>query len=278
MPHPTKTKNSKRKKHIKKEGDGLTRHPRPLGLTLMNLNQLKQDNRTKLNERILNLYIQQGMCWMGKPKTITDMALYLNMQPEQLLRTMNKELDRLSLFFDGEEGMRLARVHYQNLLSKSLEILAQHQHQCTILQSQQGNEYVPFLTGEVNRSLANWATAMKPYMEVVTRLENRLQSPSHGKLASGAEKYISASEAITILQNEPSMLTDKALVAAKEKEMVGLPEVNARYQDLTSIGIKYRGISPSLNPSEDTLKEPKRHDGHHERSADDTPNADDFIA
>lgn len=274
MPHPTKNK----KKHQPREGDGINRHPRPLGLTLMNLNQLKQDNRTKLNERILNLYIQQGMCWMGKPKTITDMALYLNMQPEQLLRTMNKELDRLSLFFDGEEGMRLARVHYQNLLSKSLEILAQHQHQCTILQSQQGNEYVPFLTGEVNRSLANWATAMKPYMEVVTRLENRLQSPSHGKLASGAEKYISASEAITIMQNEPSMLTDKALVAAKEKEMVGLPEVNARYQDLTSIGIKYRGISPSLNPSEKDLKEPKRHDGHHERSADDTPNADDFIA
>lgn len=276
MPHPTKNK-TKRKKHIPNQGDGITRHPRPLGLTLMNLNSLNHSNkeRNQLNQRILNLYIQQGMCWMGKPKTITDMALYLNMQPEQLLRTMNKELDRIAIFFDGEEGQRLARVHYQNLLSKSLEILAQHQNQCTILQTQQGNEYVPFLTGEVNRSLANWATAMKPYMEVVTRLENRLQSPSHGKLASGAEKYISASEAIVILQNEPSMLTDKALVAAKEKEMVGLPEVNARYQDLTSIGIKNRGISPSQTS---LGKEPKRYDGHHERGADDTPNPDDFIA
>lgn len=279
MPH--KTKNQTKKESGKREvfNDGHIRHPRPLGLTYLNLNALTNQNlKQNLIERIINLYVNEGMQWMGKQQSVAEMALYLNIRPEKLLVLMNRDIERLMGFFEGKEGMALARVSLNLGLKKGLEILALHHNQVHLLLGQQGNEYVPFLSAEVNKALSNYSSAMKPYLDTIKlmtdKMTNNPYSPSDGTSSNGGTKYLSASEAIALLnQNTDSMYTNKELVAEKELILLGLPDVNARNQDLSLIGVRQTKSSDILSTRNTDRNQPILP----ERGKDDVPDAKDFI-
>lgn len=278
-----KNKNKKQRKEFtppERFTDGNLRHPRPMGLTMLNLNTLKNQNlKENLTQRIVNLYVNEGMQWMGKQTSVAEMALYLNIRPERMLTLMNKDIERLMGFFEGKEGMALARVQLNLALKKGLEILALHHNQVHLLLGQQGNEYVPFLSAEVNKALGNYSSAMKPYLDAIKLMTDKMStspySPSTGDSSNGGTKYLSASEAIAILnQGSDSMYTNKALVDEKMQTMLGLPDVNARNQNLTEIGIRQTGSSTGNMHGKTNQKTQIIP----ERGKDDVADTEDFVA
>lgn len=253
MKKQSKTKKL-RKDHERIERDTQDTHiryPRPLGFTYLNQTLKKTKEGTEEWNKLRNLqinqciklYVNEGMHWMGKQIPINQLAIYLNIEPNTLLILMNKEVERISNFFDGNEGKRLARVTFLQGLKKSLEICALTEHQTKILLAQQGTEYVPFLTSEVNRSLANLINAQKPTHDLLKMLTekqitNILINLDKQSETSGIH-YLSPDEArVIIAESGPSLLGNPSAIAAKESELGQLPDVLARNQDLSTIGVR----------------------------------------
>lgn len=262
----------------------IIRYPRPLGFTYTAINtKNNKEERKRMEDTIINLYIERGMEMEGKRMSVQEMATFLQIPTQTLLMRINKGMERISGFFDGKEGKRAARVLWQNSVLKGLEIMALVDHQTRTLMAQQGAEYVPFLTGEVNRSLANLINAQKPIADLLKMLTEKNQINilinTDGDSSTSGKTYISPSQAIDIIQKEGiTMYNNPTLIAAKEQELLGLPNVNARTQDLTSIGIKNRpNLSIDPIPISDSKALPgteKRYEVHHEKVQD----AEDFIA
>lgn len=235
---------NKRKDHIKKEEDNILRVPRPLGITYANLNP--NQNKEALKDKIIEIYVNNNYELNGKQIRITELGTYLGINTMELMRRMNRQIERISNLFDSKDGRVFARVHFLGLIKKGLEICALTQHQTEILMAQQGKEYVPFLTGEVNRSLTNLINAQKPVADLLKMLTekqitNIILNLDKQSETSGVH-YLSPDEArLMITESGPSLLLNPALLAEKEIALGRLPDVNARNQDLTSIGIRHNG-------------------------------------
>lgn len=280
---PRKTRKKTKKEYIKEDymDDGILRVPRPLGFTYTVIQSKKQGkDMDKLIDKTIQLYINNNMHWNGKQTPIQEMASYLNMNTQTLLMKANREVERISNFFDGSEGQRFARVQFFNMVKKGLEIQALVSHQTQILMAQQGNEYVPFLTGEVNRSLTNLINAQKPMQELIKMLGeknaiNILINMDKQSETSGAH-YLSPEQAMKMIQEQPSSLLGNAyLIEQKEAELGELPDVTARNQDLSKIGVKI----PKKNITENlSIGNANIHDNRPSRVPNQVDEADDFIA
>lgn len=284
-----KLKTKKRKKYIRKEtkSDGKLRVPRPLGFTytsiiLNNHKNNKEEYNNLLNQlkqRTIEIWINNDMQLNGKQVKVTEIAQYLNLRTNQVLVMMNKEIERISNFFDGPDGKRIARVSFFQGLKKSSEIMAQVQNQANILMCQQGTEYVPFLTGEVNRSLTNLINAQKPMQDLLKMLMEKHTTniilPVDGTSSNGGQHYLSPEQALEMLNNDPSLLNNPAAIEAKEKELGLLPDVLARNQDLSKIGVRIPAklISPYIRENATNI-----HNNRPDRVPNDIPNADEFNA
>lgn len=279
---PRKTKKQKRDKEPREiyEGDGHTRYPRPLGFTYTAIaSKTNQEDRDKLKETVINLYINGGMQLNGKQLSIQELATFLQIPVQTMILRINKGMERISGFFEGNEGKRLARVLWQNSVLKGTEILGLIEGQTRLLLAQQGKEYVPFLSGEVNRSLGNLINAQKPIHDLLKLLIEKnpinILINGDGDSSAGGKRYISPSEAIDMIQIEGStMYQNKDLIAAKEKTLLGLPDVSARTQDLTSIGIKRTSRELDETDSSKESSTDIRHHEHHNQ----VPNTEDFNA
>lgn len=247
------------------------RLPRPLGFTYTIIQYTKTQNKELidiLKKKTIQLYVNEDMKLNGKPITINQLAQYLNETPEFIMREMNREVERIANFFDGSEGKRLARVNWHQSLKKGLEIQALTSHQTAILMAQQGNNYVPFLTSEVNKSLANLINAQKPIHDLIRMLVDKNQINillNTADTTHSGQHYLSPEQAMVMLNNVPSMLGNEAMIEAKEAELLALPDmpnVNARNQDLTKIGIRNVPIEAHPIPIKGTVN---RHAEHHER-------------
>jgi hypothetical protein len=233
--------------------DNIRRVPRPLGITQLNLTRLKLKKEGKLEEETkqgnklkeicINIYVRDNFNWMGKMVPMNHFASYLNMRTEELMIQVNREIERISLWMMGEEGKALARGLLFKGAQKSLEILALASGQTQVLLAEQGDKYVPFLSAEVNRSIANLTGAHKPLMEVLKAMTEK--SPinilinNNGKSGTSGDEYLTPEMALQLIHNNgSSMANDPTLIEAKVQEMGALPDVQARNQDLSTIGIK----------------------------------------
>lgn len=262
-------------KNLKQEGNKPLRYPRPLGFTYTAIFANKTKNEEQiddLRDRTIELYVADGMKLNNKPLTINQLAQYLNLPSEQILRRINRVIERVSKFFDGDEGKRLARVNWHQSLKKGIEIMALIDHQTAILMAKQGNNYVPFLTNEVNKSLTNLINAQKPIHDLIKMLTEKSQINilvNNANNASGGTNYLSVEAALNLLNNVPSMLGNGTLIEAKEAALLALPNmpnVNARNQDLNKIGIRHTPIEAYPIPIKGTEN---RHAEHHERVPND---------
>lgn len=119
--------------------------------------------------------------------------------------------------------------------------MAQSQAQTDILMASQGTKYKAFESTEVNRSIANLITSQKPLQDYIKMLTDKIAdnpyvNPSK-KFGNTGNRYITPDEANNMVQNQSSLLTSPEYLQAIENNLGALPDVNARNQDLTSIGI-----------------------------------------
>lgn len=278
-----KPERKRKKEYIKpiEFNDGKVRVPRPLGFTYTLIANKNQDREiiNQLRKKTIELYVNQNFTLNNKPTKIDELASYLGMNTQTVLREMNREIERITNFFDGKEGRQIARVRYEMAVKKSLEIQALVAQQTQTLMHIQGTKYVPFLTTEVNRSLANLITAQKPVHDLLKMLTEKQQIniliPSDGDSRTSGQHYISPEQAMKMItEKAESLLGNADAIAAKEVELGSLPDVLARNQDLTKIGVR-------IPAKVDKIYMPNNANSHNNRP-DRVPNevhdADDFIA
>lgn len=226
------------------------RIPRPIGYTYLcqeiHKSQDKdkqEDLRKELIRRTIEIYVNNNLQWMGKQMNVTEFATYLNIDTRELLMRMNKEFVRIGNFFDDEKGQAFARAQLFAAIKKGLEISAQVEAQAHVLGTAQGNKYVPFLSSAVNQALGNLINSQRPIHDLLKLITDK--SPTNpfintdGSSSTSGAKYLTPETAIKLINNgTASLLNDSALLAAKAEELKALPDVNARNQDLTSIGVR----------------------------------------
>lgn len=270
------------------------RYPRPLGTTYAAIQYTqepdtykKQRFKERLQENTIEQYISSGFKLNNKTYTIAELATYLDMKPERILLGLNRTIIRMNKMMKGEDGMALARVCFFQAIQNALEGTSLARHQAQILATAQGDNYVPFLTKELNTAIANLSSSTKPLMEL---LKLNLDS----KLTGGADtqqgndfhtKYLSPDDALklintelTSIQNSDQKLEQKLLEIGTEIE---LPEVRASYQNNTDIGIPIVAkIMPESVPKSTDKTSPEHHQNRRQQQlhiADDLE-AEDFTA
>jgi len=226
------------------------RVPRLRGTTLMAIEAHQtKDKKETIMSNIRKLYIDHytlnNMTVLGRTVNIEDMATWLNIPTKYLLRELNREVGRIGNILQGKDGAQFTRALLMGLISKSLEAHSLIANQVHILSSQQGREYVPFLTSELNKILATLSTATKPVTEIVKLLTDNnpgvIINNVNGAQANISNSSITVDQAVNLIKSEGflSMLEDEGLLNQKLLTMgTDLPEIRAQYQDLNSIGIK----------------------------------------
>lgn len=258
MPTKNKTKTKKRTKNKSKDkalsrirDNSSIRYPRPLGLTYAMIGyhneqvpETKQETLQKAKQLLINTWSANGLMLNNKLITIGSMATFLNIPVEQLTILMNKQLIRLAGFMDDDKTKVWARAQFFGAFNLGLESQALARMQVHTLLASQGDTYSPFITTEVNKAIANLTNAQKPIMDLLklTLEKNNVNTLINLNTSAVQESnaYIGPDQAIKLIrENSQSLLMDEAALGQKAAAMLGtIPEVNARAQDLTSIGLK----------------------------------------
>lgn len=253
---------------IKKTKEKVLRYPRPLGLTNI-CNQVylepNPQNKEKLLQKRNNIIIQQyvtnGLYYNGVQVPINQMATYLNIHTTELLLRMNTEFTRIGKFFDGQEGHQLARAALLGSFFGILETQSLAKSQTRILAADQGQRYVPFLSGELNRAIKNEMDSYRPLMDVLKLLSDNPGTNIfiQNNTQSSTNNYLSPDQALKLIEAKqlPSLLTNPDLIPGKENELSHVPQVGAKFQNLNNIGIRYNGTENN-SQAEDTEHEEVR--------------------
>jgi len=145
------------------------RIPRPTGLTNMIKNHSRiKDERMRgkelkrIKEHVINQYIREGFRLNGETKDIGDIGRYLGETEKWVLQ----RIQRFGTLLEGKDQDGLSKALKAMSLQASMASRSIIMAQATYLFESQSveyqksnpgkkNGYVPFLTSEVNRSLAN---------------------------------------------------------------------------------------------------------------------------
>lgn len=231
------------------------RIPRPLGTTIQSIQYRKQTNpelkdkiKEKLIANVIEQYTANNQYLHNQYLSIDDIAMFLGITGYEVMRLMNKSLERMNRFFENQAGNEsLARVVFLGLLKKSQEAQSEAQQQLAILKASQGGQYKAFISGEVNKAVKNLMDSTKPTLEIIKALQERNPNNIFTNPAAQSNTqnniYITTTEASKMLTDKPipTLLTDQSLLDEMGQSIQSLPDVNAKSQDLTSIGIKYSG-------------------------------------
>lgn len=235
--------------------------PRPLGLTFqaIQLRALPEDQsqqKTKeIQKRLVELYVAQGTKINNRTMNIQEFSSYIGLSTIELMKMMNKELERIDGFFDnnGKGSRAQTRALFLGLFFEVQQASQMAQKQATILAKAQGQKYVPFLSSSLNQAIANLSTSFKPSIELVKLLDGTSSNnPNSNGLTTNTQNnhyHITPDKAFEIArkayqnstENDAQIDTPSTPFLLPEMEP-NLPEVRAQFQDLNSIGIRHDGL------------------------------------
>lgn len=252
------------------------RVPRPMGLTYASIGlrqsithdpNKEKEQRMKLQMIMIKQWIANGMILNGKLISIENMSLLIGLPSDTIMRTMNKEFIDMKRIMGKEELGTLTSVMIGICGKKILESEAHSDSRLRMLEASEGGTYRAFISTEVNKAMGNKLQAVKQITDFTKVLLDaskayRESVPGDPNPNAKSIKYLGTDEAIILINSQhKSMLEDEGLIEAKEKELLGLPNIDGRNQDLTSIGIRHTGqVDPK--PGEDAS--PRNHANSHE--------------
>lgn len=238
------------------------RQSRELGITALSIQYNREQDKNKkdklkekLQERAIEHYIANNYQYNGVQIPMDQFATYIDMNMVTLIRTMNRNLERTNKLLEGTQGVSFTRALFLNALKKSLEISESCKSQSLLLKACQGDSFKPFLTAELNRSLASEINSLNPTIQLLKLVMDKSTVNPIIQIVNNLEQnnqYITPLEASKLIETKHlgSVLTDvgmlQGLVDSGELEDLNdLPEVGAKYQDLTKIGIRYKPSGPT---------------------------------
>lgn len=251
------------------------RIPRPLGITYQSINLRSQLNkedqqllREKLQMLILKQWIANGLMLNNISYSIDDMITYTGLPLITIQRVMNAEFMSMRKVLGKEELGTLASVMISLSLKKILETEALSRSRVRMLETSEGGEYRAFVSAEVNKSYANLMTAQKQIVDLTKvildagkttniLIQNNVPQTAQSTAHIGQEEAL-----ILINKATKSLIEDNEGLDRKMSAMEGLPDINARNQNLTTIGIKHIGDGPQ----EPTLEAINEHESRASRA------------
>jgi hypothetical protein len=266
------------------------RVPRPLGLTikaqhlgtLTDPNQ-KQEKLKELHLYIIQYYILNDYTICKQYKTYQQLAQYLNIDEEVCMSYVVKCMKKNTELFDKIDAQEQTRELIFSAQKKGLEIQALALNQVAILSRTQGDTYKPFVSGELNKSIANVISHNKnqadfafKYLDALLRIMGAQKDgqamPLMGtKKAQEGTQFLSVSDALSLIsQHNPRESWNEDMVKAlMGPEGTQFPDVRAATQDLRAIGIRHDGTQslPQENKASEgngTPEDGPDHKHHHE--------------
>lgn len=228
------------------------RMPRPLGMTYQSIHYNKETEESKkeiILKKIQSIYIDQYVTnsgyLMGNYMTIDNLGSLLKMGTMEVMRAMNRTMERISKLMGMDENNHWARAAILGQLKKAQEAQSLAEMQVHILLASQGSEYRPFLSSEVIKAMKVYQDSTKPVMEILKTFneksatniftfntQNNVTNASHITIAEASKMLTESSQ--------PSLLAGGEELKSLSQSLESLPNVNAKSQDLSSIGIRYK--------------------------------------
>ena len=236
----------------------IKRYPRPYGLTTQTLHLQKtrrekgrkdptyQEERNGIRDYVIDEWIRNNMRLNQKYLPMERLAQLLHMKVDELQERINERIvKRAGLWADDKSIRDWARVLGTRLIFLGSEIQAQVAHQAELLVRAQGGKYKAFISSAANQALKNLIDTQKPMLDALKHLTDRmpnLLNPAADLNPGNPTTYLSPEGAIDlILKNGYTLMTNPDALKLKAQELKGLPEVDARFQNLTNIGIRHDG-------------------------------------
>lgn len=226
----------------------MNRIPRPYGLTIKAIHLNKENNnkeiiKLELEQFILNHYLLNDYKLNDTYLTYNQLALYLNLPIDILMQRILEIQNRYNKIqnIEGLNSKTSAIIfsHFQ----KTAEVHQMAHIQASMLMAQQGGNYVPFLTTEANKAISNLTALLKPQQEFAKMMIDYIKD-NKPDIPKDAEQYVTIDSIAEIINTKMgSMLTNEALFLEVVDGLKGLPNVNAKTQNLTDIGIRHNGTS-----------------------------------
>ena len=241
---------NKKQKELPKEG---TRIPRPKGYTLalQSLQSIKDQKQKKdqlnyLKQLIIEQWTMNNYQYQQVHYTLNQISNLLNLPIAITMKIMQNSLLRLANFFGKDEDKLrdMARAEIFRSLNWATESHSLAYQQVAILMAHQGNEYKPYVSGEVNRAIANLLSANKPLQEAIKLMTPGSNGPAGTNIQinnnNSSVKYLTPEQAvIRIREHSESLITNTNLIpGVPELQDEAIPDISARTQDLSKIGIK----------------------------------------
>lgn len=232
------------------------RIPRERGYThtLSHIHYLKDpQQKTRKLERFKKLIIENWILasyhYNNILTSIDELSILLNYKRRKLIRIHNEISIEISKRYDDQAGgiSNLARVLIFQAYKKILKASSEAELQSQLLVSQQDGQYVPFLSAAANQAITNTLNSTKPMLELIKMIQPTNPSGTHIHNhipASGNTQnnlYITQEKALLMIrENTTSPLEDEARLGTLLDPALAasLPNIDARTQDLSMIGIK----------------------------------------
>lgn len=215
------------------------RIPRPIGTTeLSNLYNRTNDNQyyEDLYQKTIHHYIRNNFSYCGIYYNIEQFSKLIGVKETDIMRHLNSYGQELSKLNREMVGGDLIRAITSISMSWALEDRSAIQQQVAILQSSQGAEYKPFVSGELTK-------AIKVAMDSNASMQSLLRTimPSQGATflpleeeGKPNEKGITVDQAVMLMKSEkvtPLLQDpDKRESLKAQYNIEAMPEVNALRQ------------------------------------------------
>lgn len=223
------------------------RIPRNSGLTWrmkkyhsMEEGEGKEIELERIKKQLLRDWVKDGFRILGEIKDVGEMAEFLNWQEKKVV----KEIMRAEGNMMGKDGKEGARALFSMIFGGAMASRGLIMGQARALISSQGNQYVPFLTSEVNRALANLLQSDNTLISLLRTIQSPANpsvpiqinnSITNGKDAP--EALMNTNQAVKLIdaKREESLL-ESEVMQAKLIPYLGpdVPEVLATQQGQTT--------------------------------------------
>ncbi len=219
----------------------IQRIPRPKGLTLL-AQHLKQQNKPDTNERlkkhIIQSYLLNNFTINNKQYTIDQVAAYLQVPTWYVL----KQVQRLAGIFMDNVDTKGIEETARAVLGMALKNLLDDRHialnQVVMLRTEQGEKYVPYLTGELNKAISNLMQSSKGILDLYRALPSSPvgnQPPNPLDQPQSSSQTLSITKALELLEDKGinNLLSNTAEKEALyiEHNLSQTPDISGLYSE-----------------------------------------------
>jgi hypothetical protein len=265
-------KDNKELTKAKSKKEKRIRISRPMGVTVMakEYNEARSDNnpiaalrKNTITKRYIQALLNNELIEYDsitkdyKPISTNKLALILGMNEYELMVEISKQMSKAGILFDRHKA-DVARGLTMRLIFLGSELSALTSQQVSILMASQGNKYKPFISGEVNRAIANKIASSKPMLDLLKLLTDKQSStlslPSDSLPSNTTDGQILTVEMAHNMLNQglPTVMNDdatRATILANSADLKLLPETNPNFQggDILRSASLYKGQPEDLD-------------------------------